>query len=574
MRFMKASALFAFLVAACGGSGASATGGSGANATGGSGASGTGGSGGSAAGGGGSVGDMDTTVLQNLCVPMDHGTVQVLGTSLQTAIPSDGRVQLNSVPLPAVVEVSATGYGKTLSAERSDLNAEPLLALPDALVKLLYSRAGITRNSTLGTIGLAFVTGNNIPVGNVVPTLTAIGNGASTDKVPSYFLNMVQVGSIVLPLLSSSAGRTYDSTGVVLFPNVPPGTYEVHATNPGYDFPVTRVRVEAGTLTADLVQGTGSGSTAPVLFQGTVTAQPLFPKLPVTTPPALVGATVTLTHGPKDAVLSTSTDSNGHYQFELHTVGIERGHITIAVKSYPRILSARKCIGPTWMNTQNIILSDDVTANAQLLPALGGHPIDSTKGELLLSTLKDSMSGEVRVQGGTVSLKGSGVDPYYGRDSSTATCQAAANCSGGCPTGSRCENNECVLGTSPMCSLCGTGSTCPSGTEAVTLSGSGDCRCLTTQTDCSAANAACPAGTFCNMQISVQNGQRTITSQRCEPLGTLAQTADGGYAIFGNVPPGDYWVTGNDPAGSFTPALVRIEPGSSTLLNLRISAVQ
>ncbi|MBV9495001.1 MAG: carboxypeptidase regulatory-like domain-containing protein, partial [Acidobacteria bacterium] len=164
--------------------------------------------------------------------------------------------------------------------------------------------------NTVGTfLANATVTGSNFPTASTGPSapvtvVAPVVNGTVDGTVHDRVTGAVIPGATVV--LRDGNGQvvgttTADANGHYTLPNIPPGSYTATFSAPGYSPQTQPVTLTSGgTAHVD-----GSLAPLPGTIQGTVTNGQTGQPLP--------GATVTITYN--GTTVTTTTDSNGHYNF-------------------------------------------------------------------------------------------------------------------------------------------------------------------------------------------------------------------------------------------------------------------
>jgi hypothetical protein len=217
---------------------------------------------------------------------------------------------------------------------------------------------------------------------------------------------------------SSGSSRPADggtgNTGIAAFFQVAPGLYVLHVERAGYTFPDTLVPVRGGTISADLIQGTGIGAAVPLAFSGTVSGQAPFPMAFGVTMP-LPGYTVTaeLDDGTR---LDATTDATGTYALPLPAIG-HWFDLTATAPGYAPLRSDQRCSGLDTALTFNV---GDAIARANALAYYLGTTPEAPDSGLISASVTHGTAG---MAGATLSTTPALPGPFYGGDPSRrASC--------------------------------------------------------------------------------------------------------------------------------------------------------
>jgi hypothetical protein len=257
---------------------------------------------------------------------------------------------------------------------------------------------------------------------------------------------------------------------------------------------------------------------------------------PATTAAPLPDASVTLTME-DGATFETRTDATGAYLLALPRLGAWFD-LTASSEGYEPVRSKQACAGH--FAFQHFSVEDAFYLTRFKHYALGSVPIDADAGTLLLSP----------PLGATLALEPPAAQPFYGQDGASPVSCVRGTCAdgGACPSGTRCESGECVLGaSSALCQACDV-TPCPGNygsSSLISADGGTSCRCLPPSGSCSEAAPSCEEGTYCWNFTGLDAGSLVVTTSACLLYASrFPATGQNGNlkhpVMFANVPPGLY----------------------------------
>jgi hypothetical protein len=519
------------------------------------------------AGGGGVWVNISGSVFSAFCATEPAVTVEVLDdSSVSTTTDADGQFALR-LPGTATMRASASGFVPTISSLRSYADGQTgveLALVPQIFSELVHGLAGFELSGGLGTIALGILDAGSLPISGAEVELVPEGAG-DTSTVSRRYVLPDEVLFDFADLVGTS------TTGIVMFFDVEPGTYRVESRREGYALDDLVLEVRGGTITLDLVRGTGSGGTAPRQMEGVVRAPPAFPMAGDWAPLASAAVVLTAEDG---TTVSTVTDDAGRYMLSVPFI---RRWVDITVEgssTYP-LRSRMWCM--TEDSQLDFDLADHFFAEREIGWALGAEPLQPDAGTLIAFTRDTDGTA---LAGATLAIEPPLREPMYGEDYLFAMRCAVASCAGGetCPDGSRCQSGECVAGDSgPLCDSCDAAACAEGYTGWSLLRHGGEatgCYCMPVQpTQCDLVTPTCEAGTYC-WEATVQNGATwQIPYRACylhRPLATstVVWADNSREAMFVNVPAGLYRVSGDSPLGALGRRRVRISDGVMTTVSL------
>jgi hypothetical protein len=505
------------------------------------------------------------SVLSSLCETAPGASVQVLDSAdPPTVTDATGHFTL-SAPSTSALLVTRPGavptltFGHDFSTSATGVRAG---SIPSDFSALFHSLASFELPVAVGTIVAGVLDQAPLPVAGATVTLLDLDGGL----VPAN--TRLRYASYAGAVIAFTADGGTGNTGIAAFFQVPPGLYVVHVERAGYAFPDTLVPVRGGTVTADYLQGAGTGASTPLVFSGTVNGQAPFPMAPGVSMP-LSGYTVTaeLDDGTR---VATTSDQTGTYTLQLPAIG-HWFDLTATSPGYTPLRSDQRCSGletSLRFNVGDLFNEDD-----SLSYFLGTTPRVVDAGVILASAVR----GTTGLVGATFETSPQLPTPFYGVHAQVpASCALDVCPSGvGCPAGTRCEEGECRLGdTGPLCSSCDAG-TCAAGYQPQgTLpldGGPGVCSCMPVVGVCDLTAPACPTGTYCWTWLQeLDGGSRQVGGSYCQPYqprATSTVTVNNGVpqdGVFTNVPTGLYLLSGAYDGGALPTRRVRVSPGVET----------
>ncbi len=508
-----------------------------------------------------------TVLLDGLCDPAADASVSLLGGGLATVTDADGRYQLTGVPQGAVLQVTGPGLVPTLSAAHNftaQTESVDLAAVRQTTFDWLPLVSGLPANPDAGVVLLALVNGQQFPVGDVTVSLEQPDGGPAAGERRYAFSS----GGVVL-FDDGDGGlpSTEADLGLVIFFDVPAGSYRARANRGGFIFPPLQLEVAAGAATVAFYPGDGDGGTVPVAVTGTVQSTPPSCETGTSLTP-LPGARVLVQAWDDGGSFEGTTDDAGTFQVAV-PIFRRRIDLTVSAAGYPTTRTRGFCALPTAFNTTNVELFNSALESDWLNIALGDQLPAADAGYIQAVVGRQSLTGATALAGATLRLEPSVASPVaYDLGWGTVETCASKRCASAadCATTERCEGGECLLGPSgPLCDPCDAGA-CAAGYQAEFVNnlatGSPTCHCLPARSSCPPPEA-CPSGTFCfpygqcsggpELDACLPEGQR--------PIGTEVNSSGVAYyAMIANVPEGIYRLIA-DTDGGLLSAWVRVSPG-------------
>ncbi|MBI5493839.1 MAG: carboxypeptidase regulatory-like domain-containing protein [Deltaproteobacteria bacterium] len=481
-----------------------------------------------------------------LCDRLPGARVEVLDRpDLAVTADVDGAFVLAGAPGVVSVLAAADGYQPTATLLGDAALPREVHVVPATLAATTHVLAGVPADSTTGDVLLVILGEGGVPLTGAQVSLLDSQGAAVAATQRRYFRMLGD-----LPTPSSLITATEEGLGAVVFLSVPPGDYSVRVEGTTYSFETRVAPVRAGVVTADFVQGVGTGGVAAVAVRGTV----MLAGAPV------AGADVEVTLVDANTSAHTTTSATGAFSVPMQGYR-QRLDVTVRASGMTPMRTRIACLAATDDNVFNIHgLSVNEGVDVRLRAA-GNTPLLADHALVLAAVFETDLSGTQPVVGARVFLGDSTLEPFYGAPAGTQTCGRGACTAGSCSAGQRCQDGNCVLDLPGMCGACPAGNLCGSGLTARVFpaSGSPACYCLPLVADCLGATAACPAGAYCARDSAAQ-------TQFCAPRGdespgTMLASADvallAGYA---NVPAGEqrFRATLDPRSGS---ASARVEPG-------------
>ncbi len=520
-------------------------------------------------------------VSDGVCTRRSDATVSVLDSEDNALSDPSGNFELSNVPKTGVVlQVTGEGVVPTLTPVLDFIASGTELEVPVIVNTIAYSvhlLAGYDWEEQ-GTVVIAALTPEDMPI---VGAKISLRDAEGTDVGKLFYIAVEPDRSAYLVNATGATNGTLGAAGIF---GVEDGTYTASVTADGYDFKDLQMVVRKGAISFGPAIGVLRDNAEPSIESAVLTGKVLgrvpFPNYSPDNA-GIAGETVTLYAGPNKELQTTVTDAEGNYRFEMDFVR-ELYDITVGQPPYIRKRTYMQCVEMGGMK-QDVGLGSTFNTERWQRQALGSELLDNTTGQIwaFVRGFDTDLKLWSDIEGTTLSLDPPRAEPFYGEARDTVAQCGVQSCAGGCPTGTRCQEDECVLGETGLgCSLCDDTNACPEGytpaSKVTNAAGSAQCYCIAERDNC--ADTVCPEGTYCwtDLRRASVASSFTIGNSYCYPYATrLSSTALSKfddtfiYVRFPNVPPGTYTLNAVGPDGALPPSIVRVDAGVTSLAYIR-----